>query len=106
MLEQQFGEEEAAFRTLDLYTSAVLEASLAPTKAPKPEWREVMAQMSKVRAPALPPCMASLLLGAGHMSAALPHVLWLWRILVNFVLPAQMVTSSSMLSAANREPRV
>ncbi len=51
VLEQQFGEEEAAFRTLDLYTSAVLEASLAPTKAPKPEWREVMAQMSKVRPP-------------------------------------------------------
>jgi phosphoenolpyruvate carboxylase len=48
VLEQQFGEEEAAFRTLDLYTSAVLEASLAPTKKPKPEWREVMAQMSKM----------------------------------------------------------
>lgn len=48
VLEQQFGEEEAAFRTLDLYTSAVLEASLAPTKAPKPEWREVMVEMSKV----------------------------------------------------------
>ena len=48
MLEQQFGEAEVAFRTLDLYTSAVLEASLNPTKAPKAEWRSVMAQMSQV----------------------------------------------------------
>ena len=48
MLEQQFGEAEVAFRTLDLYTSAVLEASLNPTNAPKPEWRSVMAQMSQV----------------------------------------------------------
>jgi phosphoenolpyruvate carboxylase len=48
VVEQQFGEEEAGFRTLDLYTSAVLEASLAPTQAPKPEWRAVMAEMSKV----------------------------------------------------------
>jgi Phosphoenolpyruvate carboxylase len=54
VLEQQFGEEEAAFRTLDLYTSAVLESSLAPTKAPKPEWRTIMAEMSKARRPA--PC--------------------------------------------------
>lgn len=48
VLEQQFGEAEVAFRTLDLYTSAVLEASLNPTNAPKPEWREVMAEMSKL----------------------------------------------------------
>ena len=48
VLEQQFGEAEVAFRTLDLYTSAVLEASLNPTNAPKAEWRSVMAQMSQV----------------------------------------------------------
>ena len=48
MLEQQFGEAEVAFRTLDLYTSAVLEASLNPTNAPKTEWRSVMAEMSQV----------------------------------------------------------
>ncbi|KDD75970.1 phosphoenolpyruvate carboxylase [Helicosporidium sp. ATCC 50920] len=42
VVEQQFGEQEIAFRTLDLYTSAVLEATLAPTPKPKPEWREVM----------------------------------------------------------------
>jgi phosphoenolpyruvate carboxylase len=53
VLEQQFGEAEVAFRTLDLYTSAVLEASLNPTKAPKAEWRSVMAEMSQVRCPSV-----------------------------------------------------
>ncbi|KAK9814631.1 hypothetical protein WJX72_009042 [[Myrmecia] bisecta] len=48
VVEQQFGEKEVCFRTLDLYTSAVLEASLNPTVAPKPEWREAMDMMSKV----------------------------------------------------------
>ena len=47
-MEQQFGEKEVCFRTLDLYTSAVLEASLNPTKQPKKEYREAMAEMSKV----------------------------------------------------------
>ncbi len=48
MIEQQFGEKELCFRTLDLYTSAVLEASLNPTTSPKPEWRGAMDLMSKV----------------------------------------------------------
>lgn len=48
MVEQQFGEKEVCFRTLDLYTSAVLEASLNPTTGPKPEWRAAMDHMSKV----------------------------------------------------------
>ena len=48
MIEQQFGEKELCFRTLDLYTSAVLEASLNPTTPPKPEWREAMDRMSEV----------------------------------------------------------
>lgn len=47
-MEQQFGEKEVCFRTLDLYTSAVLEASLNPTKQPKQEYRDAMALMSKV----------------------------------------------------------
>lgn len=34
-------------RTLDLYTSAVLEAVLDPPSAPKPEWREMMMQLSR-----------------------------------------------------------
>ena len=55
-MEQQFGEKEVCFRTLDLYTSAVLEASLNPTKHPKKEYREVMATMSKVLA-----CAAAML---------------------------------------------
>ena len=63
MIEQQFGEKELCFRTLDLYTSAVLEASLNPTTPPKPEWREAMDRMSEVstatplllRAPPPPP---------------------------------------------------
>ena len=46
MIEQQFGEKELCFRTLDLYTSAVLEASLNPTTPPKPEWREAPARMA------------------------------------------------------------
>lgn len=33
-MEQQFGEKESAFHTMDLYTSAVLEATLAPFKEP------------------------------------------------------------------------
>ena len=50
VIEQQFGEKELCFRTLDLYTSAVLEASLNPTTPPKPEWRQAMERMSEVTA--------------------------------------------------------
>ena len=50
-MEQQFGETEVCFRTLDLYTSAVLEASLNPAPQPKKEYREAMALMSKVGNP-------------------------------------------------------
>ncbi len=35
IIEQQFGEKEVCFRTLDLYTSAVLEAVLDPPPAPQ-----------------------------------------------------------------------
>ena len=48
-MEQQFGEQEVCFRTLDLYTSAVLEASLNPAVTPKAEYRDAMAKMSEVR---------------------------------------------------------
>jgi phosphoenolpyruvate carboxylase len=48
VVEQQFGEKEIAFRTMDLYTGAVLEATLAPTQQPSQVWRETMAEMSKV----------------------------------------------------------
>lgn len=53
VIEQQFGEKELCFRTLDLYTSAVLEASLNPTTPPKPEWRQAMDRMSEVTSPSL-----------------------------------------------------
>lgn len=46
MIEQQFGEPIVGFRTLDLYLSAVLEFQLEKAVAPKPEWREVVAQMA------------------------------------------------------------
>eukprot|EP00191_Tetraselmis_sp_GSL018_P019798 CAMPEP_0177591956 /NCGR_PEP_ID=MMETSP0419_2-20121207/8289_1 /TAXON_ID=582737 /ORGANISM="Tetraselmis sp., Strain GSL018" /LENGTH=977 /DNA_ID=CAMNT_0019082763 /DNA_START=149 /DNA_END=3082 /DNA_ORIENTATION=- len=48
IIEQQFGEKEICFRTLDLYTSAVLEHGLAPLDKPKAQWREVMEAMSKI----------------------------------------------------------
>ncbi|KAK9811208.1 hypothetical protein WJX73_010686 [Symbiochloris irregularis] len=47
-MEQQFGEKEVCFRTLDLYTSAVLEASLNPAATPKQEYRDAMAEMSQI----------------------------------------------------------
>lgn len=46
VVEQQFGETEIAFRTMDLYTGAVLEATLAPMQPPSPVWRQVMEKMS------------------------------------------------------------
>lgn len=55
-LEQQFGEKEVCFRTLDLYTSAVLESTLNPVVQPKSEFRTVMAEMSKVRPPCFQAC--------------------------------------------------
>lgn len=48
VIEQQFGETETCFRTLDLYTSAVLEATLDPPSAPKQEWRDKMEELSKI----------------------------------------------------------
>jgi len=42
IIEQQCGEREVCFRTLDLYTSAVLEACMDPPPAPKEEWRNMM----------------------------------------------------------------
>jgi phosphoenolpyruvate carboxylase len=46
-IEQQFGEKEVCFRTLDLYTSAVLEAQLDPPSAPADAWRAAMARLSE-----------------------------------------------------------
>ena len=49
-LEQQFGEQEVCFRTLDLYTSAVLESTLNPVVQPRKEFRLAMDEMAKVGA--------------------------------------------------------
>ena len=46
-VEQQFGEREVCFRTLDLYTSAVLESSLDPAPAPEASFRQAMAEMAE-----------------------------------------------------------
>lgn len=48
IIEQQFGEPEVCFRTLDVYTSAVLEACMDPPPAPKPEWRAMMKKLSEI----------------------------------------------------------
>lgn len=44
----QFGEKEVCFRTLDVYTSAMLEATLLPMEDPPQEWRDALTQMSEV----------------------------------------------------------
>eukprot|EP00798_Chlamydomonas_sp_ICE-L_P012455 gene12458-15660_t len=46
IIEQQFGEKEVCFRTLDTYTSAVLEAGLDAPPAPKQSWRDMMSKLS------------------------------------------------------------
>ena len=42
MIRFKFGIPEIAVRNLELYTSAVLAATLSPAPAPEPEWREKM----------------------------------------------------------------
>ena len=42
MIRFKFGIPEIAVRNLELYTSAVLAATLSPAPAPKNEWREKM----------------------------------------------------------------
>ena len=37
---------QVCFRTLDLYTGAVLEAVIDPPTDPKPEWRAMMAKLA------------------------------------------------------------
>ncbi|MCW8877548.1 MAG: phosphoenolpyruvate carboxylase [Kangiellaceae bacterium] len=43
----KFGMPKLAVRSLNLYASAVLEALITPPPQPKPEWRELMQQLSK-----------------------------------------------------------
>ncbi|WP_210396951.1 phosphoenolpyruvate carboxylase [Motiliproteus sediminis] len=46
MIRFKFGMPEIAVRNMELYASSVLEASLAPAPAPKPEWRALISRMA------------------------------------------------------------
>lgn len=46
VIRAQFGMVGIAVRTIELYTSAVLEASLLPPPEPNPEWRNVLDELS------------------------------------------------------------
>ncbi|MCB1057212.1 MAG: phosphoenolpyruvate carboxylase, partial [Acidobacteria bacterium] len=46
MIQAKFGLPGIALRTLELYTSAILEATLQPPAVPEPAWREVMDRLA------------------------------------------------------------
>jgi phosphoenolpyruvate carboxylase len=46
MIQAKFGLVDIAIRTLDVYTTATLEAAVAPQAAPTPEWRACMDQVA------------------------------------------------------------
>ncbi|QUX91013.1 phosphoenolpyruvate carboxylase [Marinomonas sp. A3A] len=48
MIRFKFGIPDIAVRSLELYCSAVMEASLIPAEAPKEEWRAIMDEMAEV----------------------------------------------------------
>lgn len=47
MIRFKFGLPALAERALEVYTSAVLEATLAPPPAPRPEWRQLMNRLAE-----------------------------------------------------------
>lgn len=47
VMETHFGTREIALQSLERYTTACLLHGLLPPKEPKPEWREIMDQMSR-----------------------------------------------------------
>lgn len=47
MIRFKFGMHDIALRNLELYSAATLEASLLPPPEPKPEWRELMQQLTQ-----------------------------------------------------------
>ncbi|RFA30044.1 phosphoenolpyruvate carboxylase [Alkalilimnicola ehrlichii] len=47
VIQAKFGMRAIALRNLELYTTAVLEASLRPPKPPQPQWRDVMHRLSE-----------------------------------------------------------
>lgn len=48
MIRFKFGIPDIAVRSLELYCSAVMEASLIPSQLPKEEWRAIMDEMAEV----------------------------------------------------------
>ena len=50
MIQAEFGLPGIALRTLEVYTTATLDATLAPPPAPREEWRGMMQQMSDAAA--------------------------------------------------------
>ena len=48
MLQAKFGLVDIAIRTLEVYTTATLEAAVAPQPAPRPEWRACMDEIAGV----------------------------------------------------------
>ncbi|MGH8492499.1 MAG: phosphoenolpyruvate carboxylase [Moraxellaceae bacterium] len=48
MIRFKFGMHGIAMRSLDLYASATLQATLLPPPAPKPEWRALMDEMTEI----------------------------------------------------------
>jgi phosphoenolpyruvate carboxylase len=48
MIHAKFGLPALALRNLELYSSAVLKATLAPGRAPDPSWRDLMNRLSRI----------------------------------------------------------
>lgn len=50
MIQAEFGLVGIALRTLEVYTTATLDATLVPSAQPRPEWREAIGRMSEAAA--------------------------------------------------------
>lgn len=50
VIQNKFGLRDIAMRTFSIYCTSTLEASLFPRQAPKQEWRDLIAELSKVSA--------------------------------------------------------
>lgn len=48
IITNQFGGKEVCFRSFDVYTSAVLEATLYPLTPPPQEWKDALSEMAKM----------------------------------------------------------
>lgn len=48
MIQAKFGNPQVAIRTLELYTAATVDATLAPPRKPEPAWRELLEMMAEV----------------------------------------------------------